>query len=83
MNFRRTKPSTRTYGRRGLKAIERKYPDLDWIWVTRWPAYHDILYHRRPPRRKDKALANAIRDGRLDADCACWPDWRKPHKYYW
>lgn len=85
MHFRRHKPSLRTRsGRGGYERAKRKYPRLaDFIWLGMWPASHDILHHRRKPRRADKALELAARLGRVDVERESWPNWRQPHHYWW
>lgn len=50
--------------------------------MSTWPRWHDILYHSRPRRRRDKKVADDIVTDRLDADEAAWPTAKKPHKYY-
>jgi len=83
MHFRRKKPATRTFrkGRDLRRDAEKGLPD--WVWLNSWPAHHDILSHRRPPRRRDKRLERSALMDRVDADSACWPDWRRPHDYWW
>jgi hypothetical protein len=81
MHFRRKMPAARTRG--GKMPRERKDRVDDWRWLSNWPAWWDLVFHRRPPRRRDKRLERAVLFDRIDADAACWPTWRKPHKYFW
>lgn len=66
----------------------RRRPRLSTHSVARdlnnWPAYWDILFHRRPRRRAAKKLMAKIKSGRLDPDDTAWPlGNHKPHHYYW
>ena len=75
-NFRRKKPTTRTYGKKWNKWAKNDY------WLSNWPKWHDVLYHNRPRRRVDKAcLIKALKG--YDLDALTWPLSKKPHKYYW
>ena len=80
MHFRRKKPAIRT---RGGNMPRNRVKGCEWRWMRNWPAFHDILHHRRPPRRRDKRLERASCMDRDDPDAACWPDWRRPHHYFW
>lgn len=53
------------------------------MWLGRWPRYWDIIFHRRPMRRRETALEKKIAAGYFDADAIPWPVVKKPHKYYW
>lgn len=46
-----------------------------------YPHWWDRLYHTRPARRQAGLLLQKIERGGEDAER--WPDYRKPHKYYW
>jgi len=48
-----------------------------------WPKWHDILYHNRPRRSREKRIEKAILAGRLDPIEAIWPVEKKPHIFYW
>ena len=59
----------------------------DWHWLCEWPAWWDTMFHRRPARRKQKALLSKINrpsniTGRDPGD-GHWPDGKKPHTYFW
>lgn len=54
--------------------------------VTRmWqnPRWHDIVFHSRPRRRRDREVTNAVQRGYLDADAATWAVEKRPQIYYW
>ncbi len=52
--------------------------------LASWPAWWDILHHRRPKRRCNRRMERAVLMGWLDADEAAWPlGNHKPHNYYW
>jgi len=85
-NHRRKRPGTRTFGNRSrdkwsVKEIEER--GVHYHWLGSWPAYWDIIYLRRPVRRRDKAVARAVLMDRVDADEAIWSLHKKPHHYYW
>lgn len=82
--------------RRGLKPV--KIPDqlwrIDWnewkklwpdefSWTSSSPRWHDILYHNRPRRHRERIKCSQIVNGSLDADEVIWPLEKKPHHYYW
>lgn len=53
-----------------------------WPRITgSYPHWWDRLYHTRPARRQAGLLLQKIERGGEDAER--WPDYRKPHKYYW
>lgn len=52
-------------------------------WMNTWPAWWDIVFHRRPQRRRSRALENAVLRGYLDPDGIAWPLNRGKHRYYW
>lgn len=52
-------------------------------WLANWPRWWDIVFHRRPERRRTKAMVRRIMLGQLDADDAAWPVPKKPHQYFW
>jgi hypothetical protein len=81
MHFRRKKPAVRTRG--GNMPRARKTAFEEYRWLDNWPAWHDLVFHRRPARRRDKRLERASLMGRVDCEEACWPDWRRPHNYWW
>ncbi len=68
-NFRRKKPRHRT--RTNVTSMNS------------WPAWWDVIYHRRPARRRAAAIKGKILRGEIDADSATWPVGKKPHNYYW
>lgn len=51
-------------------------------WMNSWPAWWDLVFHRRPPRRRTKRLEQAVMQGR-DPDDIAWPVAKKPHNYFW
>jgi hypothetical protein len=52
-------------------------------FLNSYPSAWDIQYHTRPRRSKEKRLAKAILNDKIDADEAIWPLSKKPHIYYW
>lgn len=84
-HFKRNKPRTRTSGKRydkwKVRRLERE--GRYYWWMGSWPAWWDIVYHRRPQRRRTAALLNSVGRGRVDPDDAAWPLPKKPHKYFW
>lgn len=84
-NFRRRRSSTNTSGTHitkwDLDKLERRLNHRR-AWLNMWPAWHDIVFHRRPDRRRAAAVAHAILRG-ADPDEALWPVHHKPHRYWW
>lgn len=80
-HFRRNKPRIRTFRGYSARASDGRYAGYS-CWTRNYPAWHDILYHRRPHRRETKAVELKIMRG-LDDDAALWPLSKKPHQYYW
>jgi hypothetical protein len=73
MNYKRKRPRTRVRTRKG-----RGY------WMHGWPAWWDIVFHRRPRRRRDQERLRAIFAGHLDPDNASFElGNHKPHRYFW
>ena len=64
--------------RAGRKRFEGHHP----CWMCWWPAWHDIVHHRRPPRRRARAMEHKTLRG-ADPDAMCWPLDKRPHVYYW
>lgn len=48
-----------------------------------WPRYWDVIFHRRPRRRRDAELTRAVLRGVIDPDDTAWSVDKKPHNYYW
>ena len=84
-NFRRRRPRTRTSGKRydKWKGKRLEARGIYYYWMGSWPSWWDILFHRRPTRRAEAAVAGAVMRGEVDPDAALWPLEKKPHKYYW
>ena len=81
-NFKRNKPRLRTFRGYSMRAGAARFDKYHSAWMCSWPAWHDILHHRRPPRRKTAALERAVLSG-ADADAIAWPTGKRPHLYYW
>ena len=82
-NFRRTKPRSRTFPKRYDKWKAKKLEKTGYYWwMGSWPAWWDIIYHRRPHRARTKALKRKLMAG-VDPDNVVWPVPKKPHNYYW
>jgi hypothetical protein len=53
------------------------------FWISNEPKWWQRLHNLRPSRRQQKQMLHAIGRG-LDPDAVGrWPDYRKPHIYYW
>lgn len=83
-NFRRAKPRTRTFGKRYDKWKAKRLEERNgYYWyMGSWPAWWDILHHRRPHRRKTKVVEFKVMRGD-DLDDLVWPLAKRPHTYYW
>lgn len=84
-NFRRKKPALYTSGKRfnKWKGKEMEKRGIHYYWLDNWPSAWDLVYHRRPPRRRTKALEGVVMRGDRDPDDIAWPLAKKPHLYYW
>lgn len=82
-HFRRHKPRTRTSRGYSSRAGNERFKAHHANWMCWWPAWHDIIFHRRPHRRRTAELERAVLHDRVDADIAAWPTAKRPHKYYW
>lgn len=52
-------------------------------WLGGEPKWWQKLHNLRPSRHRQNRILHAIRRG-LDPDAVGrWPDYRKPHIYYW
>ena len=48
------------------------------------PSHHNIFFHSRPRRRRDKHRCLAVMQGKTDPDGMAWElGNHKPHVYYW
>jgi len=84
-NFRRRRSAVRTASKSYYKWTAKHREDRfgSRFWLCTWPAWHDIVHHRRPSRRKERALELSLKLDRLDAEEALWPLSKRPHTYYW
>ena len=82
-NFRRNKPRHRTSRGYSKRAGNERFKQHHAAWMRWWPAWHDILHHRRPHRRQTAAIERAVLLDRVDPDIAEWPVAKRPHLYYW
>jgi hypothetical protein len=84
-NFRRRRSAVRTASKTYYKWTAKRREDRfgSRSWLHSWPAWHDIIHHRRPNRRKARVLERALELDRLDPDEAVWPLSRRPHTYFW
>lgn len=58
-----------------------------------WQGYHRLCMNEpgwwvrefvlRPARSRSRHLCQLIKIDRCDPDAAIWPDYRRPHVYYW
>ena len=84
-HFKRKKPRTRTSSKRydKWKARRLEKEGKYYWWMGSWPAWWDIIFHRRPHRRRTREVLNAVSRGYIDADAAAYPVDKKPHSYFW
>lgn len=75
MNHRRKKPKSRTH----RSYSGRGQPCYFLRWQPRW---FDIIFHRRPHRRKTARMEFEVLKG-TDSDFLAWPVSNRPEKYYW
>lgn len=83
-HYKRKRPRTfghKSYNKWKERELERQ--GIYYYWMGSWPRWWDIVFHRRPHRRKALQVTRRVFDGRVDADAAVWPLDRKPHQYYW
>lgn len=81
-NFRRNKPRARTSRGYSNRAGKERFAKHHPAWMCWWPAWWDIVYHRRPTRARAAAIERKVLKG-ADADAVVWPVNKKPHNYYW
>lgn len=81
-NHKRKRPRSNTRGGRFDRWKAKKLGD-EYRWLNNWPAWWDIVFHRRPHRRKADKLTRAVFLGKVEADNAAWPVHKKPHRYFW
>lgn len=64
--------------------LKRKFKDtpFEWKWWQGTPSSHNIIFHHRPRRRKERELSRKILKG-ADSNNIAWPLAKKPHEYYW
>jgi hypothetical protein len=48
-----------------------------------YPRWHDILYHTRPRRARERHCERAVMHCPSHADEIIWPLENRPHIYYW
>lgn len=71
MNHKRKRPRIKGTG---------KSPDS----MGTTPAHHNILFHSRPRRRRDKLRCIKLMQGQIHPDAMAWElGNHKPHTYYW
>lgn len=52
--------------------------------MSNWPKWHDVLFHTRPKRHRERLLAHLVLRDLVDPEEALWEiSWVRPHKYYW
>ncbi len=69
-NFKRKRPKSAARGRRPRR-------------MSSWPAWWDVVFHRRPARRRASRVTRAVLAGRIEWEAATWDPQKKPHRYYW
>ncbi len=52
------------------------------LTMNGYPKWWDVAYHTRPARIRSNRLLHLIERG-VDSDLLNFPDYRKPHIYYW
>jgi hypothetical protein len=71
MNHKRKRPRSKSYGN---PVVDREST----------PAHHNISFHSRPRRRRDKARCVLLMQGKEHPDAMTWElGNHKPHVYYW
>ena len=82
-HYKRKKSRSRSGSTRVDRERKERLTALNsWYWLGVYPAYWHIIFHTRPTRRHNRALAHKIVKGE-DPDEFEWRDGRKPHIYYW
>ena len=82
-NFKRKKPRARTSRGYSHRAGNKRFSEHHTFWMCHWPAWWDIIFHRRPARARAAALERKVLNGAVDVDDATWPVNKKPHSYFW
>jgi hypothetical protein len=82
-NFKRKRPRARARGGNRIGRWKAKALGERYNWLCNWPAWWDVVFHRRPHRRKATAVMRDVVLDKIDADNAIWPVGKKPHKYFW
>ena len=73
MNYKRKRSKTCGKGRHSNKTDP----------MSTWPRWWDVVFHRRPARRRNQAKLVQIMHG-YDPDGMTWDVARSsPHKYWW
>jgi hypothetical protein len=71
------------YGREQL--LERPWECLNhyhhWVWST--PSSWTNQFMTRPARAKTQALLRQVEREVIDPDGINWPDYHRPHIYFW
>ena len=52
------------------------------LTMSSYPKWWDVEYHTRPARIRSNGLLHLIERG-VDSDVLHFPNYRKPHLYYW
>lgn len=84
-NFRRVKPRTRTFPKRYDKWKAKRLmarPGGYYWWMGSWPAWWDIVFHRRRHRAETRVVERRLMSGD-DPDAIVHPLAKRPHTYYW
>jgi hypothetical protein len=82
-NYKRKRPALRTFTHTSSRERLKRNPAWNTRWMDSWPAWHDVLYHRRFARRKEKKELQRIMNGYIELDTYCFAPNHKPHHYYW
>ena len=83
-NYKRKRSRTSSRGRSLDKWQAKARDGYDsYGWLNNWPAWWDIVFHRRPHRRRAAQTTRRVLLGKVEADAAIWPVSKKPHNYYW
>lgn len=77
---------------RRVRIIRFKWNRADWAIAKPWrywpyvlmtePGWHTHAFNIRPARIRSHRLEHLIAQG-CDPETIQWPDYRKPHIYYW
>jgi hypothetical protein len=83
-HYKRKRPRTKDLGVSDYKHMARRLGGKDNMHklYSSCSSGHNMMFHIRPTRRKQRRLEKSILRG-ADPDGIAWPLGKKPHSYYW